>query len=174
MKFNLLLPSILFLSFLLFACTSDDTKEKSASEETETETEEKIELDSALDEPFDTVARDQVRESLQAVFETVKTGNAAQLAEKMAYKGSDEERSLQVRLDFNNSNEKFTAESTFEVIQIWLNGAENKEYGVYLEDKENGIPLFTQEVVFMAELNTERRQFTFVKLDEGYYLANIK
>ncbi|TVR77022.1 MAG: hypothetical protein EA412_12095 [Chitinophagaceae bacterium] len=173
--------SIIFLSLVIAlffnACGSE--KEKKESEKTKVETEESEEViakDPELMKPYDTLAREEIRENLDIILKYASEGKVQEVAKLMAYKGSETDRHLKTNLNFNNPNEQFTAQSTTDVINIWLNQSESTEYGTFRENEtQDGYTEYIQELVFMASLNTERRRFVFVRTpDKGFLLSNVQ
>ncbi len=121
----------------------------------------------------DTLGRAAVRNSLEQIFALVESGDHRGLAAKMLYRGKDSTRLWKDILNFDDELEKYSAESTAEIIQIWLTDAQ-KNYGSYESEEMIGVGEWrTQEIVFMRSGSMDRKKFSFQELDGNHYLANI-
>lgn len=96
--------------------------------------------------------------------------NAAKL---IVYKGEDKERELKASFNANNADELNYVKRICKKMAALLELSSKYEFGKFSTSKENDLPVYNQDVIFISGEEKLTTVFKFIRTEQGYLLLEM-
>ncbi len=117
---------------------------------------------------------DAIRSSIDKIFKLCKDKQFEPAAKMIAYSGSDAERNYKSVYDYSNKSEKSKVDRNCKKIKAFLDISDSYEVGKAAANEKMGPDFYTVKVSFKSGSQTLNTNFSFVKINGSFALAEIE